>query len=206
MIFFSNKARPYHLGPYPLERIRRDPSILEQEISAPKSPMPPDANPIEGGFGEAVEKYHQIFHGLRDNQPVAAKAPVPDDLQRRMIDIKGSGYFLNASQMAICEFADSCWLEDSTPLNHTHAIVVLVEYPRTPENGSLANSWVEGVIEETAEFRAYEIAISIANHILQMGYAATAHDSRHGAVDLARLTVMSGLGGSHRYRNRESLC
>ena len=194
MIFFSNKSRPYHLGPYPLERIRRDPSILDTETAAPKSPMPPEADPIVGVFGEAVEKYHQIFHGLRDNQPVAEKAPVPDDLKRRMIDIKGSGYFLNASQMAICEIAYSCWLEDSTPLNHSHAIVVLVEYPRKPENGSLANSWVGEVIEETAEFRAYEVAISIANHILQMGYAATAHDSRHGAVDLARLTVMAGLG------------
>jgi hypothetical protein len=53
---------------------------------------------------------------------------------------------------------------------------------------------VEDVIEETAEFRAYEIAISIANHIQLMGFRAQAHDCRHGVIDLERVTVMSGLG------------
>ena len=194
MIFFSNKARPYHLGPYPLERIARDPAIRDFESSLPKSVTPPNEKPATEGFGEAVEKYHQIFHQLRDSQPAPAKAPVPDDLERRMIDIKGAGYFLNASHIGICELVDSCWLADSTPLAHSHAIVVLVEHSRTPENGSLAKSWVGDVIEEIAGFRAYEIAISIANHIQQMGFAAVAHDSRHGAVDLDRLTVISGLG------------
>lgn len=194
MIFFSNKRRPYHLGPYPLERIARDPAIRDREIGLPKSAATPGAKTGMEGFGEAVEKYHQIFHQLRDSQPAPAKAPVPDDLDRRMIDIKGAGYFLNASHIGICELADSCWLADSTPLAHSHAIVVLVEHSRTPENGSLANSWVGDVIEEIAGFRAYEIAISIANHIQQMGFPAVAHDSRHGAVDLDRLTVMSGLG------------
>jgi len=194
MIFFSNKARSYHLGPYPLERIARDAAIRDREIALPKSPKSPHAKPGTEGFAGAVEKYHQIFHGLRDNQPAAAKAPVPDDLQRRMIDVKGSGYFLNASQIAICEIADSCWLADCTPLAHSHIVVVLVEHSRTPENGSLANSWVGHEIEKISEFRAYEIAISIANHIQQMGFQAQAHDSRHGTIDLDRVTVMSGLG------------
>jgi len=194
MIFFSNKSRHYHLGPYPLERIARDPAILQREIGLPKVSAPPAEQRGTEGFGEAVEKYHQIFHGLRDNQPVAKEAPVPDDLDRRMIDIKGAGYFLNASQMGICEIADSCWFAERTPLAHSHAVVVLVEHPREPENGSLAGSWVGDVVAETAEFRAYEIAISIANHIQQMGFQAVAHDHRHGAVDLDRLSVMAGLG------------
>ena len=194
MIFFSNKARPYHLGPYPLERIARDPAILDREIALAKSTRSPVATPAMEGFGGAVEKYHQIFHELRDDERVAEKAPVPDDLARRMIDIKGSACFLNASQVAICELTDSCWLSDATPQTHSHAVVVLVEHSRSPENGSLANSWVGDVIAETAEFRAYEIAISVANHIQLMGYSAVAHDSRYGDVDLDRLTVMSGLG------------
>ena len=194
MIFFSNKARSYHLGPYPLERIARDPAIRDRETALPRSPKSQHANPGTEGFAEAVEKYHQIFHGLRDNQPVATKAPVPDDLERRMIDVKGSGYFLNASQIGICEIADSCWLADSTPLAHSHVVVVLVEHSRTPENGSLANSWVGDEIEKISGFRAYEIAISIASHIQQMGFQAQAHDSRHGLIDLDRVIVMSGLG------------
>ncbi|MDH4073709.1 MAG: Fe-S protein, partial [Gammaproteobacteria bacterium] len=49
-------------------------------------------------------------------------------------------------------------------------------------------------VASVAEFRAYEIAISVANHIQAMGFSAIAHDARHGDVDLDRLTVLSGLG------------
>ncbi len=194
MIFFSNKSRPYHLGPYPLERIARDPRILVSEISLPRCTRPPTIAGPSGTFPDAITKYQQIFHSLRDDNPVASKAPVPDDLSRRMVDIKGSAYFLNASQVGICEMEESCWFDDATPLNHGHAIVIVVEVGRIPEEGSLARSWVDGSIAKTAEFRAYEIAISVANHIQNMGFSAVAHDKHHGDVDLERLTVMSGLG------------
>jgi ferredoxin len=194
MIFFSNKSRPYHLGPYPLERLARGPDILARETELPRIARPSvDARDADG-YGNAIAKYHQIFHDLRDDERVPIKAPVPDDLQRRMIDIKGSAYFLNASQVAICRLTDSCWLSDTTPGSHSHAVVVLVEHSRVSENGSLAHSWVADSVVDTAEFRAYEIAISVANHIQLMGYSAVAHDSQHGDVDLDRLTVMAGLG------------
>jgi ferredoxin len=194
MIFFSNKSRPYHLGPYPLERIARDPRVLVGEIALPRCARPQTIPGPSGTFADAITKYRQIFHSLRDDNPVAAKAPVPDDLSRRMVDIKGSAYFLNASQVGICALEDSCWLDDATPLEHGHAIVIVVEFGRLPEEGSLARSWVDGSIAETADFRAYEIAISVANHIQNMGFSAVAHDKHHGDVDLERLTVMSGLG------------
>jgi ferredoxin len=194
MVFFSNKTRHYHLGPYPLERIAREARLLGDEIALPRRTRNQAASDADGTFANAIEKYRDIFHSLRDDKPAAAKAPVPADLSRRMVDIKGSAYFLNASQVGICELGTSCWLEDATPLAHSHAIVVLVEPGRVPEEGSLARSWVKDSVVATAEFRAYEIAISVANHIQQMGFSAVAHDNRHGDVDLDRLTVMSGLG------------
>ena len=78
MIFFSNKSRPYHLGPYPLERIARDLSILEYETAQPRSSSSPAIECNEAGFAGVLEKYHQIFHGLRNNEAADAKAPVPD--------------------------------------------------------------------------------------------------------------------------------
>ncbi len=193
MIFFSNKSRPYYLGPYPLERLARDAALLERETALPRSARPNRITPASSGFSAALDKYHRIFHALRDDEPVAVKAPVPDDLHRRMVDIKGSAYFLNASQVGICSLGESCWYVDTTPLQHSHAIVVLVEHGRSPENGSLANSWVEDCIPQAASFRAYEIAISVANHIQLMGFSAVAHDELHGDVDADRLSVMSGL-------------
>ena len=196
MIFFSNKSRPYHLGPYPLERIARDPGVRRREIELPRVARPVNGSGNGNGsnFADAVEKYHQIFQSLRAEDIAEGEAPVPDDLARRAIDIKGSAYFLNASQVGITEIADNCWLEGETTHDHSHAVIVLVEHGRMPEDGSLARDWVEQSVAATAGFRAYEIAISIASHIQKMGFSAIAHDARHGDVDLDRLTVLSGLG------------
>ena len=111
-----------------------------------------------------------------------------------MVDIKGSAYFLNASQVGICELEESCWLDDATPLDHGHAIVIVVEFGQDSGRritGQVMGGWFNA---KAAEFRAYEIAISIANHIQNMGFSAVAHDKDQGDVDLERLTVMSGLG------------
>ena len=193
MIFFSNRSRLYHLGPYPLERLAREPAILTRETDLPKCDRSVTDTPSAQGFGTAIAKYHRIFHQLRDGEPALAKAPVPDDLQRRTVDIKGSAYFLNASQVGVCDLTESCWLADARPFEHRHALVVLVEYSRLPEEGTLANAWAADSVAQIADLRAYEIAISIADHIRLMGYSAIAHDYRNGDVDLDRLSVMAGL-------------
>jgi hypothetical protein len=135
MVLFSSKSRPYRYGPYPLERIRRDATVLEDEsnrarIGRPRQPE--TAGDTGSPFAAALQKYHDIFHSLRADEPAPAKAPVPEDLGRRATDIKGSAYFLNASQVGVCRVADNCWLADAEPLPHDHAIVILVEIPRTP--------------------------------------------------------------------------
>ena len=177
-----------------MERIARDKNILGHETGAQRITRPSVEDNDKKGFARSIEDYHQIFHDLRHAEGASVKAPVPDDLHRRMVDIKGSAYFLNASQVGICSLTESCWLSDVIPLQHSHAIVTLVKYPRAPENGTLAHSWVAKSVTAAAEFRAYEIAISVASHIRMMGYSASAHDSRHGDVDLERLTIMAGLG------------
>lgn len=193
MIFFSNKSRPYHLGPYPLERIPRDPVVLARERQSTRIDRPPIHAHRSDSFSNAIAKYHRIFHGLRNGETAPAKAPVPRDRQRRTVDIKGAAYFLNASQVAVCELTESCWIVEATPLAHRQAVIILVEHSRVPETGTLAHSWVARSVAEAAELRAYEISISIANHIRLMGYSAKAHDVGHGDVDLDRLAVMSGL-------------
>jgi len=193
MIFFSNKSRPYHLGPYPLERLQRDPALAEAEHALPPVARSRCDSVERTGFSATIEKYRRVFHALRDDLPANEQAPVPDDLERRSIDIKGSAYFLNASQVGICPLSPSCWLEGATALTHNQAIVIIVEHGRKPESGTLAHSWVDDCVPEAAAFRAYEIAISVSNHIQQMGFSAVAHDGINGDVDQDRLTVLAGL-------------
>jgi reductive dehalogenase len=194
MIFFSNKNRPFHFGPYPLERLARDEKVAEIERKASRDSKPDNKEPVNTRYAEALGTYHEIFREFCKGDPAPAKAPVPDDLDKRMIDIKGAGYFLDASQVGICELSESCWYEGVTPENHTHAVIVMVEYSRLPEENNLAHNWLKNSMHETAEMRAFEIAIGIANHIRMMGFNAIGYDDENGQLDVDRLTVLSGLG------------
>jgi len=145
-------------------------------------------------YAHALNTYHTVFKEFCKGDVAPAKAPVPDDLERRMIDIKGAGYFLDASQIGICELSESCWYKDVVPESHSHAIVVMAEYSRVPETDNLAHGWLKNSIHDTAEMRAFEVAIGIANHIRMMGFNATGYDDENDKLDVNRLTVLAGLG------------
>ena len=193
MIFGSNKNRPYHYGPYPLERLPRDPAIAGDEHRLPRSSRPASAAAGKGPLAAAIDRYHRIFHKLRAGDPAPERAPVPDDLERRMIDVKGAAYFLDADQVGIAALGEDAWLAGASPLPHDHAVVILVAYGRLPETGNPAREWIRENIAVMAAFRAYEIAVSVASHIRWMGFQAVAHDRHGGDLDLDRLAVLSGL-------------
>jgi len=103
MLFYSRKNRPFELGPYPLERLPHDKSILAIEENKPKVLRPATAiNLNENSFSKAVAKYKRMFNELGVVDPLPNKAPVPDDLAIRTKDVKGAAYFLDAAQVGIC--------------------------------------------------------------------------------------------------------
>ena len=194
MIFFSNKDRPFEYGPYPLERLKRDDSISSAERARPKISRP-QREPINGHgpLGEAIAKYHDIFRTLGIVKPFPPKAPIPDELYRRMVDVKGAAYFLDVAQVGICEISENVWLEEANPLAHTHAVVIVQAYGKYPEKENLAHDWCKGLAAIAANFRVFEVAIAVAEHIQNMGYHAKAHDSDTGDVDFDRLAVLAGV-------------
>ena len=194
MIFFSNKDRPFHYGFYPLERLPRAEQIISDERAAERNVPPTVPDAASSVYGAALAKYHAIFKQFCEGAVAPSRALVPDDLQRRAIDIKGAGYFLDAGQIGICELFASCWYQGAQPQQHTHGIVVLAEHSRLPEAGNLARDWLSGCIHATAQMRAFEVAVGIANHIRAMGYNAIAYDDCNEQVDTDRLTVLAGLG------------
>ena len=194
MIFkAASEDRPYHLGPFPLEALPRDRRISGREAARPgvtarQAPPQPD-----DPFRRALLRYLDLFATRRDGKVADRTAPVPDDPERRAIDIKGGGYFLNASQLGICRIPESAWLRGIVSRPHSHAVVVLVEHGRVPEEDNLARSWTQNGIAESARLRSAEIAICLAGHIRQMGYSARAHVAGHSELDLDRLAVLAGL-------------
>ena len=187
-----SKNRPYHLGPFPLETLPRDESLIAQEAERPRTAAP-ESSESTAELARVADRYRAVFEGFAEGDAAAARAELPDDLERRSIDIKGSAYFLDASQVGICRLPESAWLAGVEPLPHDHAVVLLVEKPALPEAGSPARALIEPAAEAIPAMRAAEIAACLAGHIRAMGYAARAdlHDARK--LDWARLAVLAGL-------------
>ncbi|HSM19205.1 MAG TPA: Fe-S protein, partial [Hyphomicrobiales bacterium] len=185
--------RPYHLGPYPLETLPRDASVAEEEAARPRLAKPADAPAPEGPLGAALRTYREIYadHAAGDERPQAA--PVPDDLERRAVDIKGYAYFMNASQVGICRIPDNAWCSGIARPQHDHAVVILVAHGRLPEADNPARDWVAPALAEASDMRAAEIAVCLTRHIRVMGFPAVAHIAGHGGLDMERLAVLAGL-------------
>lgn len=190
-----SQNRPFHYGPFPLETLSRDDGILARETARPRRAPPPAAAP-EDPLGRAALRYRELFARFRDGPVAPARAPVPDDLSRRAVDIKGAAYFLDAAQVGICRLPATAWHAGAERRPHDFAVVILVERPRMPEPGNLALAWLEPAGEAVADMRAAEIAVAIAGHIRAMGFAARAHGAGD-EVDAERLAVLAGLAVRH---------
>ena len=193
MFFYPrSRNRPAHLGPYPLERLPRDTGGLAAQV-ARQHKIAPLLHGETGKFAAALRKYRDIFARFADGEPACAKAPVPDDLHRRVADIKGGAYFMDADQVGICALTHEAWLDGKAGQTHDHAIVILVAPARIPEMGNPAHEWVRDAGMAPSDTRAAEVAVCIAGHIRAMGFAAKAHLRSHTDVDMPYLAVMAGL-------------
>ncbi|MGI9521590.1 MAG: Fe-S protein [Hyphomicrobiaceae bacterium] len=198
----SNETRPYHLGPHPQEILPRDITIRTRENNVAQNRHDVKAVASDSAFGKALVKYRTLFDTLSDGPVAPERAPVPRDPTRRTIDIKGGGYFLNASLIGICRMPSSAWLAETDHSSHAYAIVICVEHGREPEADNLAAGWVNGCAQAASDLRATEIACCLAGHIRLMGFAARAHSTKQSQLDVERLAVLSGIavrrpGGLH---------
>ncbi len=192
LIHPRGKDRPYQLGPFPLEMLRRDESVIAREAQRP--PLTGVAEPApEGVLARAAEHYRTLFAKFVDGPVAPQQAPLPVDLACRAADIKGAAYFLDAAQVGICRMPAHGWLAGVDLPPHEQAIVLLVERARLPEPDNLAREWISPARAEIADMRAAEIAVCVAGHIRAMGFGARAHFAGQSLVDRERLAVLAGL-------------
>ncbi|MDH3282799.1 MAG: Fe-S protein, partial [Gammaproteobacteria bacterium] len=197
--------RPYHLGGYPLETLPRDDSLVAQEAARPPVAAPGYAAGPAGPLASALRDYLGLFVANAGGEPAARHAPIPDDPRRRMQDVKGYCYFMNASQVGICRMTQNAWAKDAAPpvAEHEFAVVLALEHGRVPESGNPARDWIAPALGDAADSRIGGIAVCLAGHIRQLGWSATPHVRGAGAVDADRLAVLAGLAvrDNERLRN-----
>ena len=192
MFGLYREKRPIELGPYPLERLPRDAAAAVGESAY----VPEDAalkfSDAAAPLVKAARTHLDAYQALQSPEPFAKVAPVPDDLGLRTRDVKGAGYFLDASQMAICEIPDNAWLTgDAGVHRHTHAVVVLAEYSGAIDDGNQAKEWLAGNAHLMATLRAAEIAVDLAGQIAAMGFGARAHWTGAAEIGLDKLAVLA---------------
>jgi hypothetical protein len=199
MKLFSNRRRPVHLGPYPLERLKRVP-LPPRDDGAERPPRPlPHTASGDGRIAASIDLYLRLFEQFRDGAVSEQKAPIELDPSAIAADLKAGGYFLDATMMACCEVPDSAWYatgDEGTPFApyHRYAIIVLVEDGRPVDPGNAAAAWVEDSDGGRNAVRALEIANVLAGYIRNLGWSARAHSRDAGDICHDRLVIRAGLG------------
>ncbi len=134
--FFSDKTRPVHLGPFPLERLaRRDRAVLPTGVpdmdhmvfSRPDSPQ---------NIINAMTEAQAMLDAVRDGLVNAARAEIPDSLVERKNHLKAFAYFSDVSMAATCGLQPVSFLD--MPLRNPD-MDRLAEKLRTGQCKSLAS-------------------------------------------------------------------
>lgn len=203
----AGHKRPVHLGPYPLEVLARDSSIVQAEARVPSNDGTSPGDIGESKPSDTDSLTAAIHHHIKLLQPYArgavapAQAPVPDDLERRSIELKGAAYYLDADHAGICQLADHLWLRSAegdyidpdSALQHTQALVILCAHPRAIEPENIAHSWMDQGADSIAHLRCTEISIALAGHVRALGFDARAHVVGDCAVDVHKASVLAGI-------------
>lgn len=108
--FFSTKDRPFHLGPYPLERLKRVDS--EPDLSQAPAPKTLDFRRLNTPHSlvNAMGEYQAMMDVIRDGTVNPVLASAPSDPIERANHMKAFGYFQDASMMAVCRLPAEAFL------------------------------------------------------------------------------------------------
>jgi reductive dehalogenase len=96
--FFSDKNRPVHLGPFPLERLRRG-ALPDLSAVPPMQALSFRRAETPDSIVNAMGEYQAMMDAIRDGLVNKARAGCPDDLVKRANHLKGFGYFSDAAMV-----------------------------------------------------------------------------------------------------------
>ena len=111
---FSTKTRAPHLGPYPLERLRR---VAEQpDLSTVPAARALDFRRLQTPHSlvNAMGEYQAMMDVIRDGLANPNVAAAPEDPKERASHLKAFGYFQDATMMSVCHLANEAILDSPT--------------------------------------------------------------------------------------------
>jgi ferredoxin len=185
---YSNRDRPFDLGPLPLERVPRDPAMPIDEARQPGDGSPASPDSIATAFPE----YRELFARYLDGDVARDRAPVPDELVRRAQNLKASAYFLDVTLAGSCRIDNDDWIAAQHSA-HTHAFVFLIEFGRETRKSEAGDEWIRGANAERTDLRCAEVAVVMAGYIRALGWHARGHVAGDTQVSIERLAQRAGV-------------
>ncbi len=141
----SYADRPFHLGPYPAETLRRGPM---PDLAA----VPEDA-PVavpDTPLGRALARYQAMLDATRDGLVKRERAVIPDDLEERARHLKSFAYYCDASLAGTCAIRPEMWRD--APL-HNPGVAALAQELRTRQTSTLS-AGIDVIMAELKESAA----------------------------------------------------
>jgi reductive dehalogenase len=127
MRLFSSKNRPFHLGPYPLERLRRSAGMPDLERLPPMRALSFD-DPNPASLAHAMKRFIGMFDVVRDGG-VGPPAEIPDDPLARANHLKGAATYFDATMVGVCALPHAARL--ATPIRNPMVEAIAAELERS---------------------------------------------------------------------------
>ena len=143
---FSNKNRPFYLGPYPTERFTRSASV-DLGKTPPLLPLSFDRTEDPFSIVNAMGEYQAMMDATRGGLINKSVSTIPSDLTERSRHLKAFGYFSDATMVGMALLPDSSRLTE--PLRNKD-IDRLAEDLRTKQTHTLA-SGIDLIMAELKE-------------------------------------------------------
>ena len=101
MHVFSNRRRPFHLGPLPMERLARTRVMPDLEAVPPSPAVDFDA-PDPFSLTHAMARYVSMFDVVRDGPVNPVRGEIPDDPVERSRHLKSAAFYFDATLAGVC--------------------------------------------------------------------------------------------------------
>ncbi len=109
--YFSDKKRSPHLGPYPLERLRRREAIPDLADVPDLAPLSFQRDEDPHAVVNAMRDYQAMMDAIRSGLINKGKSEIPSDLEERSNHVKAFAYFHDVSMVGISKLGEECFLE-----------------------------------------------------------------------------------------------
>lgn len=216
------KDRPYHLGRFPAEKLKRrdEPTTFIDTPNVPRIPKRGDMF-VRAAIGDLGKKAQKQLEGFRmitkspfghammpvlgglvpmqNAKEAETVTPGYEDPEANAKTIKAALNYLGADMVGICEMPHYAWYShdhDGSEIEpyHKYGVAILVDQGYETMEGASGDDWISGAQSMRAYMRASLVSGIVCSHIRSLGFSARTHSVIDQDVLHIPILLQAGLG------------